>query len=330
MLHPLVASVGKRVLEGGEVTPEEALELIGLEGEDVYDLLVAARKVCRRFKGSRVFFCSIVNAKSGLCPEDCSFCAQSVHSSAKVETFPLRGPDYILEQARAAAAAGAHEFSIVTSGKSPAQRDLDTICEALKRLRAQNTLVRCASLGVLTEEKAAHLKAAGLQSYHHNLETSRRFFPQICSTHGYDESVETIRIAKSHGLAVCCGGIFGMGETDADRVELAFTLKELDVDSVPLNFLNPIAGTPLEGQPPLPPLKILSIIAIFRLVLPRKEILVCGGREVNLRDLQALMFLAGANGTMLGHYLTTKGRPPEEDLQMIADLGLEAVDGLQS
>jgi biotin synthase len=330
VFHPLVYSVGRRVLEGGEITPDEALKLIGLEREDVYDLLLAARKVCRRFKGSEVFFCSIVNAKSGLCPEDCAFCAQSVHASANIETFPMREPEYILNEAQAAASAGAHEFSIVTSGKDTNQRDLDSICEAVERMRDQNSLVRCASLGILSDEKAARLKEAGLQSYHHNLETSRRFFPQICSTHEYEESVETVRIAKSHGFSVCCGGLFGMGETDADRVELAFTLKELDVDSVPLNFLNPIPGTPLENQPSLPPLKILSIIAAYRLVLPRKNILVCGGREVSLRDLQPLMFLAGANGTMLGHYLTTKGRSPEEDLQMIADLGLEAVDGHQA
>lgn len=327
MLHTLVAEVGGRVLEGGNVTPEEALELIGLEGEDVYDLLLAAGKVRRHFKGTKVFFCSIVSAKSGLCPEDCSFCAQSVHASVEIETFPVRDPDYILEHARAAASAGAHEFSIVTSGKAPGKKDLDKICEAVERMKAQNTLVRCASLGMLSEEKAERLKAAGLQSYHHNLETSRRFFPNICTTHGYDESLETVRLAKRHGFSVCCGGIFGMGETDEDRVDLAFTLKELDVDSVPLNFLNPIPGTKLENRPLLPPLKILAVIALYRLILPRKEILVCGGREVNLRDLQPLMFLAGANGTMLGNYLTTKGRSPEEDLRMIADLGLEAVDG---
>lgn len=330
MLNPLVDSVGKRVLEGGEATFEEALALIALEGEDLHDLFLAARKVCRRFMGPEVFFCSIVNAKSGLCPEDCAFCAQSVHASADVETFPMRGPDFILEQAQAAAAAGADEFSIVSSGKAPNRRDLDAVCEALDRLQAQNPLVRCASLGILTEEKAARLKAAGLQSYHHNLETSRRFFPQICSTHGYEESVETVRTAKRHGFSVCCGGIFGMGETDADRVELAFTLKELDVDSVPLNFLNPISGTRLEGRPLLAPLKVLAIIAVYRLVLPRKNILVCGGREVNLRDLQPLMFLAGANGTMLGNYLTTEGRAPQEDLRMISDLGLEAVDGRET
>lgn len=330
MLHPLVAAVGSRVLEGKEVTPEEALELLALEGEEVYDLLLAAGKVRRRFKGSKVFFCSIVNAKSGLCPEDCAFCAQSFSASAAIETFPIQDPSYILEQAHAAVAAGAHEFSIVTSGKALGWRDLETVCEALEEMKANNSLVRCTSLGMLTDEKAARLKAAGLESYHHNLETSRRFFPQICSTYSYDESVETVRIAKRHGLSVCCGGIFGMGETDADRVELAFTLKELDVDSVPLNFLNPIPGTRLQDQPPLPPLEILSIIAVYRLVLPRKDILVCGGREVNLRDLQALMFLAGANGTMLGHYLTTKGRVPEEDLRMIADLGLEAANGREA
>jgi biotin synthase len=242
----------------------------------------------------------------------------------------LKDPAFIVDCAKAAAGAGAHEFSIVTSGRSPSRRDIESICEAIERLKESAPLVRCASLGQLNDEKAAKLKAAGLESYHHNLETSRRFFPQICSTHDYEKRLETVRVAKRHGFSVCCGGIFGMGEADEDRVELAFTLKELDVDSVPLNFLNPIPGTRLQDQPPLSPLKILAIIAVYRLVLPRKNILVCGGREVNLRDLQSFMFLAGANGTMLGHYLTTRGRPPEADLQMVDDLGLEPIDGHRS
>ena len=182
----------------------------------------------------------------------------------------------------------------------------------------------CASLGLLDIDTALRYKKAGLKNYHHNLETSESFFKNICSTHSYKESIETVRIAKKTGFRVCSGGIFGMGETPQQRVELAFTLKELDVDCIPMNFLNPISGTPLENMPPMKPLEILKTIAVYRFILPQKDIIICGGREINLRDLQSFMFVAGANGTMLGNYLTTKGRAAKEDLQMIKDLGLDA------
>ncbi len=231
--------------------------------------------------------------------------------------------DQIIESAVAAMGNGAREFSIVTSGTGVArERDIEILSKTLKGMSAAVDMERCASLGILKKETLQNLKDSGLESYHHNLETSRSFFPQICTTHAYDDDVEVIRTAKSLGLYVCSGGLFGLGETWADRVELASTLKELDVDSVPVNFLNPRPGTPLEGAEKLTPIECLKIIALLRLMMPAKEIIVCGGREQNLGELQPMIFAAGASGMMIGNYLTTQGRDPERDIKMIKDMGL--------
>ncbi len=201
---------------------------------------------------------------------------------------------------------------------------MEKICAALGRIAEQTSISRCASLGNLTPDMIRQLKEAGLTRYHHNLETSENFFPHVCSTHSYQERLDTVRLIKRAGLELCCGGIFGLGEDMGDRLELAFTLRELGADSVPLNFLTPISGTPLEAQLPLIPREILKIIALYRFILPDKDIKVCGGREANLRDLQSWIYYAGANGSLLGNYLTTTGKPAAEDLQMIKDLGLQA------
>jgi biotin synthase len=267
--------------------------------------------------------CSIINAKSGRCPENCSFCAQSAHHETDAPVFPLLGPEALLEGARRAAAEGASCYGIVTSGTSIGKGpELDAICQALRLIRRETTISPSCSLGIMDEETARVLKAAGMETYHHNLETSRSFFPSICTTHDYEDDVQTVRAAKRAGLTVCSGGLFGLGETLAQRLELAFTLKELSVDSVPLNFLNPVAGTPLEGADHLTPLECLKTIALYRFILPASRITVCGGREHNLRDLQSWIFHAGASGAMVGNYLTTSGRQVEKDLQMIVDLGL--------
>jgi biotin synthase len=202
------------------------------------------------------------------------------------------------------------------------RRELVRVGNAVERIRDEVGLETCVSLGALPADGIAYLMSRGLRSVHHNLETSRRFFPSVCTTHDYEEDVRAVRDAKAAGAWVCCGGIFGLGETDEDRVELAMTLRELGVDSIPVNFLNPVPGTPLEGKRDLTPITCLKIIAMMRLCHPAREIIVCGGREVNLRDLQSLMFAAGATGTMAGNYLTTCGRPAEEDIRMIRDLGL--------
>jgi biotin synthase len=229
----------------------------------------------------------------------------------------------ILKRARAAEESGARRFGVVTSGPGIEREDTFVrICSAVAAIRRGTGLGRCASLGSLNHAQLEKLKEAGLQSVHHNIETAERFFPSICSTHTYADRVETVRAAKEVGLTVCCGGIFGMGESNEHRVEMALALRELEVDSVPLNFLNPIPGTRLEKAAPLHPLEILKIISMFRFLLADKDIRVCGGRERNLRALQPLMYLAGANGAMLGNYLTTSGRDPKEDVEMIVDLGL--------
>ena len=213
---------------------------------------------------------------------------------------------------------------IITSGTSISKgEELERICRALRRIRSETGITPSCSLGIIDLETAQALREAGAGTYHHNLETARSFFPQICSTHEYDEDVETVRVAKKAGMGVCCGGIFGLGETASQRIELAFTLKELDADSIPINFLNPIEGTRLAGASNITPMECLITVALYRLILPDKMITVCGGREHNLRDLQSWIFLAGASGTMIGNYLTTVGRPPEADWQMLKDLGLD-------
>lgn len=316
-----------KALENEALAMDEAVGLISLDSSFIYDLIASSNRVRRHYKGDTVSLCSIINAKSGKCAEDCAFCSQSVHASGKIEEFDLVSPETIINGAREAIKSGAHKYGIVTSGygfnEKSRNGDLESIIQAIENIKENLPLHRCASLGVIDRATALRLKEAGIVEYHHNLETARSFFPNICSTHEYDEDVETVRAVKSAGMKVCCGGIFGMGESLEQRVEMAFELKELDVDSVPLNFLNPIDGTRLSGAVPLKPLDVLKIISTYRMILPTKDIKVAGGREKNLRDLQCLMFAAGANSTMVGNYLTTAGRPAGEDLRMIKDLELK-------
>ncbi|MBI5583086.1 MAG: biotin synthase BioB [Deltaproteobacteria bacterium] len=286
-------------------------------------LIFWADKIRRQFKGDEIDLCSIINAKSGRCTEDCRFCAQSAHHPTRIARYPLLPEKELLAAAAGAAASGAGRFSLVTSGRSLLKPgELERICRVIARLREQKALSPCASLGLLTPDQARALQEAGLVRYHHNLETGPAFYGSICSTHTFADRVKTLEIARAQGFSLCSGGIFGLGETLKDRLDLALTLKKLQVDSVPLNFLNPIPKTPLEHQPPLSPLEILKSIALFRFILPQADIRSCGGREKALRTLQPLMYLAGCNGTMIGNYLTTDGRAPGEDIQEIIDLGL--------
>ena len=308
---------------GEGIGAEDALAVLSLPQPDLWRLLDITEGVRRRFKGDGVRLCSIVNAKSGLCSEDCSFCSQSRRSKADIRKYPLIEEEEMVRAAREAKARGAREFSIVSSGLAMRNRgELERVGNAIERIRSEVGIETCVSLGTLSAEDVSYLLSRGLRSLHHNLETSRSFFPSMCTTHDYEEDVRAVREAKAAGAWVCCGGIFGIGETTPDRVELAMTLRELSVDSIPVNFLNPVPGTPVEGRRELTPFDCLKIIAMMRLVHPRREIIVCGGREVNLRDLQSLMFAAGATGTMAGNYLTTAGRPAEDDIRMIRDLGL--------
>ncbi|MFZ2948728.1 MAG: biotin synthase BioB [Desulfuromonadaceae bacterium] len=316
-----IQSMAEKVLAGGTIETDEALKLSGVTGADRYLLFAEAARIRDHFVGSSVFLCSIINAKSGRCAENCAFCAQSAHHDTAAPVYSLVDEDEMVRCAALAEQDGAGCYGIVTSGTSINTADeLDRVCRAVSRIKSETGISPSCSLGIMDRETALRLKDAGMETYHHNLETARSFFPQICTTHEYDDDVATIRAAKSAGLRVCCGGIFGLGETFAQRVEMALTLRELDVDSVPLNFLNPVAGTRLENADNLTPLECLTIIAVYRFLLPDKRLSVCGGREKNLRELQSWMFLAGANGTMTGNYLTTPGRPPELDRQMLKDL----------
>ena len=306
------------------LSAEEALSVADLSLEQFLRLLPATDgRRAKRF-GNTVRLCSIVNAKSGRCAEDCRFCAQSARWDTGVEEYPLRSPEEMVAEAKKAKPWGAREFSIVTSGKGlRSEAEVEAVARAIRGIREQAGLFTCASLGIVEENTLARLKAAGLNKFHHNLECAKSYWGRVCTTHDWEEDVAVVKRAKALGLEVCCGGIFGLGESWAQRAELAETLRELKVDSVPLNFLNPIPGTPLENARRLTPLECLQIIAMFRLMLPETRLQVCGGRQVNLRDLQSWIFAAGADGMMIGNYLTTQGRPVEDDLQMIADLGLE-------
>lgn len=315
-----IPEIAEKVLSLQKISKEEALFLV--EESDIYDVLYFANKIRRKFKGNKIKTCSIVNAKSGGCSEDCKFCAQSVHYNTNIKTYPLLSKDKIFKKAKEVEKLNTSGFSIVTSGKTVNLKELNEICETINFLNKFN-FYTCASLGELTDEKAKRLKEVGLKRFHHNLETSEEFFKNVCSTHTYKNKINTVKIAKNNGLEVCCGGIFGIGENWEHRINLAYELKKLNVDSIPLNFLNPRPRTPFENKSKLTPFIVLRIIAIYRFILPDKDIGICGGREVNLRDLQSWMFYAGANSTMIGNYLTTSGRPASEDFQMFSDLELK-------
>jgi biotin synthase len=306
------------------ISKSDALDLFIEGSNNHWRVMAAASEIREHFKGKEIILCGITNAKSGRCSEDCKFCAQSSHYPTDAPSYPLKTAVEMIAEADDAARCGAEFFGIVTSGKRiKAKKEWNNIFKAVKGM-SKIGIKACASLGLIDTDKARELKAAGLFRYHHNLETSRSFFKNICTTHDYEEDVETIKTAKKAGLSVCAGAIFGLGEGITHRIELAATLRELNVDSVPLNILNPIKGTPLSHMLPLPPLEILMTIAVFRFMLPDKDIKLCGGKEKNLRQLLPLGIMAGANSLMTGNYLTTTGRDSKLDQEMIADLGLTA------
>ena len=281
------------------------------------ELLVRATEVRKSGIGNDIEVCGIINAKSGACSEDCKFCAQSAHYSTDILKYPLRSFDKIIESAREAKANGADRFGIVTSGNRLVDKEIDAIAEAIKVISTEIGISPCASLGALDEATFIKLKEAGLTRYHHNIETSERFYTEIVSTHDYSERVNTVKTAKKLGLEVCSGGIIGLGETWQDRIDMALLLKDLEVDSVPLNFLVPIQGTPLENAPKISPMDAIRTIAMFRILLKDKTIKVVAGRESLLKDYQAMIFSAGANGMLVGGYLTIAGRSVEEDSALL-------------
>ncbi|NWF52364.1 MAG: biotin synthase BioB [Nitrospirae bacterium] len=317
----MIRTLEEKVLIGYHISKEEALTIAKISGAELFELLASANKIREHFKGNTVGLCSIVNAKSGGCSEDCSFCAQSFKSNAKIEVYPLLSKEKIIRKAIDAKNSGAVRFSIVTSGKRIPEIDLIKIQEIIADIKDIG-LIPCASLGMLGKSELLMLKKAGLDRYHHNLETSEPFFSQICSTHTFADKLRTIKAVKSSGLSLCSGGIFGLGETWQDRIDMAFQLRELDVDSVSINFLIPIKGTPLGNNEPLHPFEALKIISLYRYILPQKEIRICGGRMQILGEFNSMVFLAGTDSLLIGNYLTTSGRNYEDDFRLIKTYGL--------
>ncbi len=325
-----LAELGRRILAGGGLNRAEGQWLFGLElSADVYDLLAWANRLREHFRGHRIHLCSIVNVKAGGCSENCRFCAQAASYETDSPRYGFIERQPVLNAATEAKSHAVTALGIVAAWKGLTEGPaLDEVCDRIRDLAASGTVRPDASLGIIKNGRvAARLKEAGLACYNHNLESSKRFFPQVCSTHTYEDRVETIQHLKQAGIRICSGGIIGMGESREDRCDMAFALRELGVDVVPMNFLNPIPGTPFANVPPLPPMEILKTIACFRFILPRQEIMIAGGRTVNLRDLQSMIFMAGASAVMVGNYLTTLNQPVEKDLQMIKDLGLEPWGG---
>ena len=317
----MIKHLEDRVINGEHLSREEALYIAEVSGTELFELFAAASKIRTRFRGNTVGLCSIVNAKSGACPEDCSFCAQSSKNKAGIEVYPLLSKELILQKARESKKSGSERFSIVTSGNKVSEIELLMIADIISAVRKIG-LLPCASLGMLRKSELSILKSAGLDRYHHNLETSKEFFPYVCTTHSFADKLHTIDAAKSAGLSSCSGGIFGMGETWRDRIDMAILLKELDVDSIPINFLLPIKGTALEHRNFLHPFEALKIISIFRFILPQTEIRICGGRMQVLGEFNSMVFLAGADSLMIGNYLTTAGRNYEDDFRLIEAYGL--------
>lgn len=316
-----IMELGNKVLSGQELTRREAGALADISADDLLFLLAMANKIRQQYVGAEVDLCAIVNGRSGKCPENCRFCAQSIAHHTAIDTYGLKNSEELVAAAHKAQRDGAGRFAIVTSGRGMKEdSDFENILIALRKIQQETKLQVCASLGMLSPENARALVAAGVTRYHHNVETSRNYYAEICTSHTYDEKMSTISVAQEAGLEVCSGGIIGLGENMAQRIEMAFELKALKVTSVPINILNPIKGTALENNQALSPQEILKTFAIFRFILPQCEIRTAGGRELNLRDLQSLGMLSGMNGMMIGGYLTTGGRDADKDLQMLKDL----------
>lgn len=284
------------------------------------ELMGQALRMKLKQRGDKFSLCSIFNAKSGLCSEDCGFCIQSSHYGNNTRSYPLKSVDEIVGAARIAERTGAHHFSIVTSGRGPTPKEVVAVADAVAEIRSHVRIKVCASLGIMNRRDLELLKDAGLSRYHHNIETSKEFFPNIVTTHSFADRINTISAAREAGIEVCAGGIFGLGESEDDRVSMAMTLKECEVDSVPLNILIPSAGTPLThaGRPAV--VEILKAIALFRLIIKGGSIRLAAGREAALHDFLGMAFMAGADGLMMGGYLTRKGRSPEDDLTFVRDM----------
>lgn len=326
MRKELIDDMIEIALKGQSISSDKALQLESFTHEELDYLFIGTDRIRDKFKGDDVKICSIVNAKSGRCVEDCSFCAQSSSFQTDAPETELMSVEEMVAAAKEAEAFGANEFSIVASGtKMDDRKELDKVIAAVRRIKAETKLETCCSLGLMELDDLKELKAAGLDRCHHNLETAASFFNKIVTTHTYEDEVKAVQNAKEAGLQVCVGGIFGMGETFAQRVELAFSIRELGTQSLPINFLKPIDGTGLDHLETIEYYDALKTIALLRLVLPKIDLFVCGGREEVMTDKQEQLFAAGANGILGGNYLTTKGQDPKRDIEMIQSLGLRPI-----
>jgi len=319
----MIESILDGVLAGKELAFEEAMVLLSVEGDDLDPLTEAANTIRKRFCGNKIDLCSLINAKSGLCSEDCKFCAQSLRYKTNCETYPLVSVEKIVSAARNAKENGATNFCIVISGKGPTSKEFEKIKEAIRRIKKEVGIKIDCSLGGVTKAMIEDLKKMGIDRYNHNLETSENFYKNICRSHHFNDRLNTVRMLKDLGVEPCCGGIIGLGEAPEERLNLAFLLKELDIRCIPINILNPRKGTPLESVSRLEPLDIIKTVAVFRLILPRSVIKIASGREDALGNMQEKAFASGANGMIIGGYLTTAGQSVEDDLQMVKDLGFE-------
>jgi biotin synthase len=314
------SNLADRVLEGQRTSAAEALAILRAPDDELLDILSAAFRIRRRYFGKTVQLYFLMNAKSGLCPEDCHYCSQSKVSTADIPQYNLLSRDKLLDGARVAAERGSKTYCIVISARGPSERELQAVEKIVPEIKARHDLEVCACLGLLTPDQAQRLAACGVNKVNHNLNTSPEFYEQICTTHTYGDRVETLKAVRSAGLQLCSGGIIGMGERDEDVVRMALELRELEVESIPLNFLIDIDGTPLQRVSHLTPRYCLKALAMFRFVNPSSEIRIAGGRELHLGSLQALGLYA-ANSMFVGDYLTTKGQAPEADYKMIEELG---------
>lgn len=316
-----------RVLEGYLVTREDTAKLLSIsieKEEELKELLKAANEIREKFCGNFFNLCTILNAKSGRCSENCRYCAQSAHFKTNADVYPLVSKEVALEAAKEVEVEGAHRFSLVTSGRGlqGKEEELDKLQEIYRYLKENTDLDLCASHGICSKEALQKLKDSGVKTYHHNLESSRRFYPTICTSHTFDDRVNTVKYAHEVGLQVCSGGIFGLGETEEDRIDMAFDLRELRVHSVPINILTPIPGTPLENNKEIDPKELLKDIAIYRFILPKVSIRYAGGR-VKLGEYAKLGLEGGVNSALTGNFLTTTGNTIESDKKMIKELGYE-------
>ncbi|MCY8344675.1 biotin synthase BioB [Bacillus haynesii] len=314
--------LAERVLDGGEITEKEALSILECPDDDVLLLMHAAFQIRKRYYGKKVKLNMIMNAKSGLCPENCGYCSQSSISKAPIDSYRMVDKTTLLEGAKRAHDLNIGTYCIVASGRGPSNREVDQVVGAVKEIKETYGLKVCACLGLLKPEQAERLKEAGVDRYNHNINTSKSNHSNITTSHTYEDRVNTVETAKKSGMSPCSGVIVGMKETKQDVVDMAKSLKALDADSIPVNFLHAIDGTPLEGVNELNPLYCLKVLALFRFINPTKEIRISGGREVNLRSLQPLGLYA-ANSIFVGDYLTTAGQNETEDHKMLHDLGFE-------